>query len=113
LFMIVIARASIAFGGEPLVIVGKTTADGGLPVMPGVRHVEVFHAVASGWTYNHHVDLAVWEGRMYVAWDQCERDEDVGVSRELYATSADGVNWSSPAELFPQGSSTALRMYFF
>jgi len=66
-----------------------------------------------GWTYHHHVDMACWRGRLYVGWNSCERDEDVWPSRELYSTSADGATWSLPAELFPQGVSTPLRMYFF
>lgn len=104
---------NVAVAEEALRIVGPTTAAEGLPETPGVRHVEVFRAHQDGWTYNHHVDLAVWKGRMYLAWDSCEKDEDVGVSRELYATSVNGFDWSPPALLFPQGVSTALRMYFF
>src|SRR5205823_106563 len=44
---------------------------------------------------------------------QCERDEDVWPSREVYSTSADGATWDPPRELFPQGISTCLRMYFY
>ena len=91
--------------------------DGGLAAYPGVANIQVFRAArgddGKGWTYHHHVDLACWKGRLYLAWDTCEKDEDVWPSRELYATSADGVAWSEPAELFPQGLSTHLRMYFF
>src|SRR2546428_34109 len=98
---------SIARASEPLRIVGPTTAQADMPQVPGVRHVEVHHATANGWTYNHHVDLAAWKRRLYVAWDSCEKDEDVGISRELYSTSEDGLHWSTPALLFPRGSSTA------
>jgi hypothetical protein len=66
-----------------------------------------------GWTYNHHVDLAAWQGRLYVAWNQCEKDEDVWPSREVYATSVDGEKWEGPQELFSQGVSTPIRMFFF
>jgi hypothetical protein len=106
-------------GEPPVVITGPEQSqldpdrqDGGLTPAAGVRNVEVYHATA-GWTYYHHVDLAAWQGRLYVAWNQCERDEDVWPSRELYATSTDGVKWSPASELFPMGSSTAARMYFF
>ena len=66
-----------------------------------------------GWTYHHHVDMACWRGRLYVGWNSCERDEDVWPSRELYSASVDGMSWSDPQEMFPQGVSTPLRMYFF
>ncbi len=105
--------ALAASADEPLKIVGQTTAEPALAVVTGVTNIEVFHAISSGWTYNHHVDMAAFKGRLFVAWDSCEKDEDVGVSRELYATSADGFKWSAPSELFPKGISTALRMYFF
>lgn len=95
--------------------------DGGLPPVVGVKNYCVFRATRDaphlsdglGYTYHHHVDLAVWRGRLYVAWNSCERDEDIWPSRELFATSADGRAWTSPRELFPAGVSTALRMYFY
>lgn len=98
-----------------------TLADGGLPPMPGVENRCVFRATRSrpdladqlGYTYHHHVDAAIWSDRLYVAWNSCERDEDVWPSRELLSTSLDGRTWTPPVELFPQGVSTALRMYFY
>jgi hypothetical protein len=93
--------------------------DGGLPPAVGVQSFQVFRASRDlkpdgvGFTYHHHVDMACWRGRLYVAWNSCERDEDVWPSRELFSTSVDGAIWSPPSELFPQGLSTALRMYFF
>jgi len=113
---------------EPVRIVGDESArcdptrpDGGLPLLPGVQSWQVFRATRDaphlsdgrGWTYHHHVDLCAWGGRLYVGWNSCERDEDTWPSRELFATSADGATWTEPAELFPQGMSTPLRMYFF
>lgn len=112
----------------PIIIEGDETskldpllADGGLPPIPGVENRCVFRATRSrpdladqlGYTYHHHVDAAIWRGRLYVAWNSCERDEDVWPSRELLSTSLDGREWTPPIELFPQGVSTALRMYFF
>jgi hypothetical protein len=95
--------------------------DGGLPPAVGVRNIEVFRATRTapgradgkGWTYNHHVDMACWKGRLYVSWTSGEKDEDVWPWHELYSTSVDGEHWSAPAELFPQGVSTPLRMHFF
>jgi hypothetical protein len=117
-----------ARAAEPIVIIGPEQASldlklpgGGLPAAAGVANIQVFRASRAcpeltdgrGWTYHHHVDMGCWKGRLYVGWNSCEKDEDVWPSRELYSTSSDGLNWSKPAELFPQGVSTALRMYFF
>jgi hypothetical protein len=95
--------------------------DGGLPPAVGVHNFQIFRATKDvpsqsdqlGYTYHHHVDIACWKSRLYVAWNSCQKDEDVWPSRELYSTSDDGSTWTSPAELFPQGISTALRMYFY
>ncbi len=66
-----------------------------------------------GWTFHHHPDMAVWRGRLYVAWSSCVKDEDTWPNRELYSTSADGHAWSKPLEMFPEGVSTPFRMYFY
>jgi hypothetical protein len=113
---------------EPLIILGDEQqrldpllADGGLPPVVGAQAFCVFRATRGapqladglGYTYHHHVDLACWRGKLYVGWNSCEKDEDVWPSRELLNSSDDGVNWSSPVEMFPQGLSTPLRMYFY
>src|SRR3954451_10936433 len=95
--------------------------DGGLPPVVGVQNVQVFRASRAapqitdgkGWTYNHHVDMGCFKGRLYVAWENGEKDEDIWPGRELYSTSEDGFTWSEPAELFPSSVATPLRMYFF
>src|SRR5215212_9641432 len=107
--------------GSEQSLVNTTLPDGGLLPLPGVRSVQVFRASRDvpqltdgrGWTYHHHVDMACWRGRLYVGWNSCEKDEDVWPSRELFSTSVDGRTWTDPQELFPQGVSTPLRMYFF
>ncbi|HUI07933.1 MAG TPA: exo-alpha-sialidase [Verrucomicrobiae bacterium] len=114
--------------GDPIVIQGPEQGlldlnlpDGGLPPVPGVRNIEIFRATSdkhaatdgNGWTYNHHVDMACWKGRLYVAWSSGEKDEDTWPWHEVYSSSSDGVTWSVPAELFPQGVSMPLRMQFF
>ena len=114
---------------DPLIIIegveqsllDPSLPDGGLPPVVGVESHQVFRASKDvpeltdgrGWTYHHHVDMACWRGRLYVGWNSCERDEDVWPARELYSTSPDGRDWMPPQELFPQGVSTPLRMYFF
>ena len=95
--------------------------DGGLPPVVGVQSFCVFRASRAvpeltdgkGWTYHHHVDMACWKGRLYVGWNSCEQDEDVWPSRELLSWSIDGSSWSPPVEMFPQGLSVCLRMYFY
>jgi hypothetical protein len=102
-------------------LLDTTLPDGGLPPVVGVQSFQVFRASIDvpeitdqyGWTYHHHVDMASWKGRLYVGWNSCERDEDVWPSRELYSTSLNGSDWTAPAELFPHGVSTCLRMYFY
>ena len=94
---------------------------GGLPIVTGL---ETFFVIRSdkehpetaeglGYTYQHHPDMAVWHGRLYVGWNSCERDEDTWPSRELISSSPDGKEWTKPVEMFPLGISTPLRMYFF
>jgi hypothetical protein len=117
-----------AENNEPIRITGAevakldfTRTDGGLERLPGTQTFVVFRADhehpeqsdGRGWTYHHHPDLAVWKGRLYVGWNSCEKDEDTWPSRELLSTSTDGEHWSPPFEMFPEGVSTPLRMYFF
>jgi len=107
----------ILIDGPEQSLVDTRLPDGGLPPLPGVQSWCVFRATkdapqladGNGWTYHHHVDLAAWRGRLYLAWNSCEKDEDIWPSRELLATSVDGATWSQPIELFPQGISTPLR----
>jgi len=116
------------FAADPITITGpeqsqidESRPDGGLPPVPGVHNIQIFRASRDkpdltdrkGWTYNHHLDMAAWKGRLYVAWSSGEQDEDVWPWREVYSTSTDGITWSAPAELFPQGVSNPLRMHFF
>jgi hypothetical protein len=94
---------------------------GGLPVVPGVETYTICpanrehpeKAEGLGYTYQHHQDLAIWKGRMYAGWNTCQVDEDTYPSREMISTSLDGKTWSMPVEMFPQGISTPLRMYFY
>jgi hypothetical protein len=126
--LVLVAAATGAPPEQPIRIDGPeqsrldfSSPDGGLPPAVGVRNIEVFRATRSvpgladgkGWTYNHHVDMACWKSRLYVSWTSGEKDEDTWPWHELYSRSLDGEHWSAPAELFPQGVSTPLRMHFF
>jgi len=95
--------------------------DGGLKPLVGVHNVQVFRASrgkpeladGDGWTYAHHQDMAIWKGRLYVAWAMTPKDEDVPPYKVVYATSADGLRWSAPADLFPRELAWACRFYFY
>jgi hypothetical protein len=126
--MLLLVAVATVRAEDPIRIVGaeqgrldEKLPDGGLPPAIGVANIQVFRACrqepditdGKGWTYNHHVDIACWSGRLYVAWDNGQRDEDTWPAREVFSTSVDGLSWSAPAELFPMGISNPLRMYFF
>lgn len=112
---------TLVIEGHEQQLVDTALPDGGLPPALGVQSFCVFRASRDvpeltdgrGWTYHHHVDMACWRGRLYVGWNSCERDEDVWPSRELYSSSIDGAEWAPPLEMFPQGVSTPLRIYFY
>ncbi len=112
-------NASIQIIDAPRIDLART--DGGLAPIPGTENIQVFRASrlrpeladGKGYTYNHHPDLAVWHGRFYVAWDSGAKDEDTWPARELFSTSTDGRHWTAPSELFPEGVSTPMRLYFF
>jgi hypothetical protein len=95
--------------------------DGGLPPVVGVENFQVFRACrdmayatdGKGWTYNHHVDLACWKGRLYVGWENGQKDEDTFPGHEVISSSLDGVLWSAPREIFPVGLSNTMRMDFY
>lgn len=94
---------------------------GGLPMVPGVETYTICrtnreypeNAEGYGYTYQHHMDIAAWKGRLFTGWNTCKKDEDEWPSSELISTSEDGREWTRPVEMFPQGISTPLRMYFF
>jgi hypothetical protein len=95
--------------------------DGGLMPVPGVLNIQLFRASkdapditdGDGWTYAHHMDLAVWKGRMYAAWNMTLKDEDRPPSKVVFSTSADGLKWTQPTDLFPREWAWACRFYFF
>lgn len=100
--------------------------DGRLRYSPGVQNIQVYRANrkssalfrtaqgdAPGWTYHHHVDMACWRGRLYVAWGTTPKDEDVLPYRILFSSSGDGFTWTEPRDLFPPGNVRASRFYFF
>jgi hypothetical protein len=112
---------SICIDAPELKNLNFTLSTGGLKIAPGLETYYVIrsnkehpeHAEGLGWTYQHHPDIAVWHGRLYVGWNSCNVDEDTWPSRELLSSSVNGKEWTKPMEMFPQGMSTPLRMYFY
>jgi len=98
-----------------------TLLDGGLKPVVGVQNTQIMRVSriskditdGLGYTYAHHPDIAVWKGRLYAAWDMQPTREDTGPYRVVYATSANGFEWSGIAELFPTNISLAARFYFY
>jgi hypothetical protein len=66
-----------------------------------------------GWTYQHHIGIGCWKGKLYAVWDMTHKDEDIPPCHVVYSTSSDGFTWSQPRDLFPYGQAYNLRFYFF
>ena len=122
------AYMHVPLSAPPIVVLGDEQSrvnmqlpDGGLKPMVGVLNIQVFRSCRAkpetadqdGWTYAHHMDLAVWNGRLYAAWAMTPKDEDVPPYKVVYATSTNGMDWSSPSNLFPRENAWACRFYFY
>jgi hypothetical protein len=88
----------------------KRFYDGNLPHAVGVHHYQAFRANRTypaepgtiGWTYNHQPYLAYWNGMLYLQYLAGMIQEHEPPTRVLVMTSADGMNWSKPAVVFPE-----------
>lgn len=115
------ATAPIVIEGPETQQIDLSLPDGGLLPVRGAINIGAFRASKAspdradgkGYTYHHHPDLAVWKGRYYLGWGSGRKDEDIWPARELYSTSTNGRDWSPPSELFPEGLSLPMRLYFF
>jgi hypothetical protein len=100
--------------------------DGHLMYSPGVQNIQISRANrahppnlppadenSKGWTYQHHIGIGCWKGKLYAVWDMTHVGEDNPPAHLVYATSSDGFNWSAPNELFPYGTAFNLRFYFY
>ena len=116
------AELPLRYVGPPLP--SSQLPDGGLRYSPGVQNIQVYRAnrraspgfktlQPTGYTYNHHQDIACWKGKLYVAWVTGLKDEDIPPSQVMYASSTDGFNWSDPRNLFPPEMGWQLRFYFY
>ncbi|MHC4645970.1 MAG: hypothetical protein ACYTBJ_10730, partial [Planctomycetota bacterium] len=128
------ARSSTAGPGSdelPLQYLGpdlpdKEAPDGRLMYSPGVQNIQVSRANRKypppfptgtenekGWTYQHHVGMGEWKGKLYGVWDMTHVGEDNPPVRVVYATSDDGFNWTQPKDLYPFNKAYNSRFYFF
>ncbi|HUT29754.1 MAG TPA: sialidase family protein [Sedimentisphaerales bacterium] len=104
----------------------KTAPDGRLMYSPGVQNIQVARANRrhppafpegteneKGWTYQHHVGIGEWKGKLYGIWDMTHVGEDNPPVRVVYATSDDGFHWTGPKDLYPFNKAYNSRFYFF
>jgi hypothetical protein len=110
----------LAYEGPGLI--DPQAPDGHLMFSPGVQNVQIcranrkpsqFSGGNPGYTYQHHMDLGCWKGRLYAVWDMTVKDEDTPPCRLVYSTSTDGFNWTEPKDLYPPNKGWNLRFYFY
>jgi len=114
----------IQYIGDPLP--DKGAADGKLMYLPGVQNIQISRATRTspppyppgtenekGWTYQHHVGMGDWKGKIYAIWDMTHVGEDNPPIRLVYATSDDGFNWTLPRDLYPYNRAYNSRFYFY
>ncbi len=114
----------IQYIGDPLP--DKGAADGKLMYSPGVQNIQLLRATRTsppdfpagtenekGWTYQHHVGIGEWKGKIYGIWDMTHVGEDNPPVRLVYATSDDGFNWTGPKDLYPYNRAYNSRFYFY
>ena len=117
--------------GLPLQYIGPDLPDGEAPdgrlmYSPGVQNIQVVRANRKypppfpddpenylGWTYQHHVGIGCWKGKLYGVWDMTHVGEDNPPCHLVYSTSNDGFNWSEPKDLYPSNKAYNSRFYFF
>jgi len=115
----------------PLQYVGPELPDGEAPdgrlmYSPEVQNIQINRANRKhppflppesenrkGWTYQHHVGIGAWKGKLYAVWDMTHVGEDNPPCHLVYSTSDDGFTWSEPKDLYPFDKAYNLRFYFF
>eukprot|EP00040_Diaphanoeca_grandis_P018939 m.99701 g.99701 ORF g.99701 m.99701 type:complete len:474 (+) comp27180_c1_seq2:174-1595(+) len=68
---------------------------GGLSMVKGAVHVEVYHGGAEFGTYNHAAMIDYFNGTFFLAWKNGPESEDKDGQRILFSQSRDGLNWST------------------
>jgi hypothetical protein len=99
---------------EPVKYIGTETTDkrfhhGGLRQAVGVHRYQAFRVNRTspseegpvGYTYNHQPYLAYWNGKFYLQYLSCEKEEHHPPGRTHLVVSQDGRNWEAPQVVFP------------
>ncbi len=99
---------------EPVKYVGKRQTDkrfhhGRLRHAVGVHRYQVYRANRSyppeggiiGWTYSHAPMLCYWNGKFYLQYLSCLKEEHNPPSRTLIMISINGRDWFGPQAIFP------------
>ncbi|MDP8285647.1 MAG: exo-alpha-sialidase [Candidatus Electryonea clarkiae] len=66
---------------------------GVIPLAP-MKRVSVFKTSKELGTYNHHPNIAKWNGEYWFAWDNCMVNQEWPGQRTFISHSKDGLNWS-------------------
>jgi hypothetical protein len=74
-----------------------------LPRAP-FRRASVFRGSRERGNYQHHVQLAKFRGRYYLAWSNALLDEESPGQQILVAHSPDGLYWTDPQPAVPRGT---------
>ncbi len=73
----------------------------GFPILHSAKHVRLYKATRETGGYSHHSRLVRHNDTFYAMWSNHPHGEDAAGQRVLFATSADGAQWSPWRELFP------------
>jgi len=92
-------------GGERV----DASHDGALRYAVGAKNWQAFRANRAhpessdgyGYTYNHAPMMAYWDSRFYIEYLGSPFHENKGPIHSLLMSSADGVHWDKPVEVFP------------
>jgi hypothetical protein len=73
----------------------------GFPVLERAVHTTIWAPTRAQGAYNHHPRLALRDSRFHAIFSNHPHGEDGPGQRVLYATSPDGLEWTTPVELIP------------
>lgn len=86
---------------------------GGAAMIPGSQYVRLYEADPVVGTYSHGAMIDYHDGMFAASWKCSPSDEDQAGQRVLYAQSIDGLDWTAPAELFPNVSTSSNPAHLF
>ena len=104
---------TVGSAAEPVRYMGSEQADpshdGGLRYAVGAKNWQAFRANRAhpemsdgyGYTYNHAPMMAYWNNRFYIEYLSAPFHENKGPIHNMLMSSADGITWDKPVEVFP------------